>query len=363
MKRLLSAAAALVLAAALCLTSCGDTDSSGASGAKAASPWGNPSAGQSSEEDSGDGKDSKEADEPAESEDEKSAADIPDASPDDGKITDTGDISAPDESSEAEAIPSPSAQNGFTGKWELTEVTMSGMSIKGDLQGIPIAIMFQFDIKDDGTGVMFNNAGDGEESKRYDLVWEEKDGGIIIKPAEDSEGKQLMLKPDGDSLVFGSELKGNKAFMKLSRVNKFTEYDPSQQPDISEDEDINDAGSFTMDDYVGKWELYEMTSGGISMKGDMFGMPIAVMFQFEFKADGTGTLDQRDDTDSASYQIQWEMTGTGLTVISPDEEDDETEMKFTVEDGKLVSSFNDGTAKVKIKLIKVDEFTPYSGEI
>ena len=42
--------------------------------------------------------------------------------------------------------------------------------------------------------------------------------------------------------------------------------------------------------YVGKWELEEMSSTGMTLKDNFLGIPVAIMFQFEFKEDGTGAL-------------------------------------------------------------------------
>ncbi|MBQ7187384.1 MAG: hypothetical protein IJR91_07105 [Ruminococcus sp.] len=110
--------------------------------------------------------------------------------------------------------------------------------------------------------------------------------------------------------------------------------------------------------YVGKWELEEMSSGGMTLKDNFMGIPVAIMFQFEFKSDGTGELKQNDSgSDEEKSTFKWEEKDGGI-VLTPNDGSNE-EMKFTMEGDLLVASMKEGDKDATIKLKKVDEFTTF----
>ena len=117
-------------------------------------------------------------------------------------------------------------------------------------------------------------------------------------------------------------------------------------------------------DYAGKWELQEMSAGGVTMKGDIMGVPVAVMFQFEFRSDGTGTLKTNGESKDDKGEFKWEEKDGGVVVTATDGsigENGEKELKFTKEGDLLVFSMTESGQESTMKLVKVDEFTKYDG--
>ena len=101
-----------------------------------------------------------------------------------------------------------------------------------------------------------------------------------------------------------------------------------------------------------------MSSGGMTLKDNFMGIPVAIMFQFEFKSDGTGELKQNDSgSDEEKSTFKWEEKDGGI-VLTPNDGSNE-EMKFTMEGDLLVASMKEGDKDATIKLKKVDEFTTF----
>ena len=111
----------------------------------------------------------------------------------------------------------------YVGKWEVAEMTARGFTVKDSVLGIPIAIFFQAEIKDDGTGTLFENeSGDNKISVAF--KWEEKDGGIVL--TKEGVSGELKLTKEGDMLV-GSLGKSDDTSYKLKKVDSFTTFDAS----------------------------------------------------------------------------------------------------------------------------------------
>ena len=111
------------------------------------------------------------------------------------------------------------------GKWELEEMTSGGMTLRGDLMGVPVAIMFQFEFKDDGTCYMMQNNGSSSDTQKKELKWE-KDGDKVKVTASDESG-EMVFEPDGDLLVCTMKENGKDATIKIKKVSSFTEFDMS----------------------------------------------------------------------------------------------------------------------------------------
>ena len=107
-------------------------------------------------------------------------------------------------------------------------------------------------------------------------------------------------------------------------------------------------------DYAGKWELYEMSSGGMTFKDSVFGVPVAIMFQFEFKDDGTGTIVQNDDEEKEQNTLTWKEKGDGISVTMNGED-----VQFNKDGEYLVAEYKEDGKEISMKLVKVDEFTKY----
>ncbi len=126
----------------------------------------------------------------------------------------------------------------YVGKWELKEMESGGMTLKDEVMGVPVAVMFQFEFKDGGKGTMKQN---DEEENSETITWEEKDGGIVVKPADDKKAdddgpSELKFKLEDGLLVCTMEEKGQSATIKLTKVDEFTVYDKSSSPFASDDE-------------------------------------------------------------------------------------------------------------------------------
>lgn len=105
------------------------------------------------------------------------------------------------------------------------------------------------------------------------------------------------------------------------------------------------------DAFVGKWECKEMKASGVTVTDEVMGVPVAAMFQVEFKDDKTGevmmmgeeneTFDWSAEDDTASIEIDGETVEFKKDgdMIKASEESDGEEVSFT--------------------LVKVDEFTEY----
>lgn len=118
-----------------------------------------------------------------------------------------------------------SGKDDFVGKWELEEMDMNGTTMTGTMMGIvPLAWVMQVELKSDGTGYRQSvDTGSGED-KRDDLTWEYKDGKAVIT----SDGESVEFELSGGMLSAEMEQNGQKAGMKLKKVDSFTEYDPSK---------------------------------------------------------------------------------------------------------------------------------------
>ena len=329
MKKILSAAAALVLAAALCLTSCGDEDSSSGSISKAADSS-SVSSTVSETESLSDGGGTSEAQESSEaalpadtsvSENSSAESSEPDA-----------EIVPPEDSSESSE---PVQSGSLSGKWELEELSSEKMTIKGDILGVPVAVLFQFEFKDDGT-VEIMQSEYGKDIKRQSANWQEKDGGISLQNAE---GKEITFFALVDGRLTG---KLGSSELKLVHVDEFSTVDLSSEPE----DDSTPAESLSKEQVVGKWVLYEIREGTLVMKDNFMGTPVSEMIQFTFLEDGTGTATRKEDEETETDAFSWTLSDDTLSVT------DEELSQFQLKDGLLVTTFYESGNKVVIKLRK-----------
>ena len=113
---------------------------------------------------------------------------------------------------------------GYAGKWELQEMTGSGMTITDNFMGIPLAVVFQREFKDDGTGSLFQNSS-GTDQQDTSFKWEEKDGGIVL--TKNGTNEELKFTKEGDLLVTSTSVSGTEYSYKLKKVDSFTTFDAS----------------------------------------------------------------------------------------------------------------------------------------
>lgn len=105
------------------------------------------------------------------------------------------------------------------------------------------------------------------------------------------------------------------------------------------------------DKFIGKWECTEITADGMTMTGEFMGVPVAAMFQIEFKdAENGSVISVGEDPE----EFKWKADGD--TVKLESEEDDEP-VELKKEGDMLVISEKDEESEVTMKLKKVDKFT------
>lgn len=104
----------------------------------------------------------------------------------------------------------------FVGKWECTEMTADGQTIKDEFMGVPVGAMFQVEFKDDNKATI-NVLG--EEAETVD--WEADGDTVKIK----ADGEEVEIKKDGDQLVAKEGEGDEETSFKLKKVDKFTEVD------------------------------------------------------------------------------------------------------------------------------------------
>lgn len=344
MKKLITSAAAVLLAAALCLTSCGDDDSSSEceelSSVSSAVSEAESSADESQSEQSGTGRE----------DDSSQAAIAADTSVADSQAEPESSApieeSAPDESSQAE-VPV-SSDTGLVGKWELKEMESGGNVYKDEVLGLPIAILFQFEFKDDGTVEMMQSEY-GQDIKRATMGWKPKENGLWLLNANGDETVSFTLE---NGLLGGSL---GTTYIRLIKVDEFTEYDPSS---AAQEDDSTPASDLDTEDVVGKWELEEMRSGAMTLKGTYLETPVAVMIQLEFDSDGSGRIKRNEFGKEESQNIQWWMDDNTLKVrFEDDTPDDITD--FQLKNDLLTASMIDSGQTLTVKLKKVDQFTEF----
>lgn len=105
------------------------------------------------------------------------------------------------------------------------------------------------------------------------------------------------------------------------------------------------------DDFVGKWECKEMKTEGMTITDDFMGIPVAAMFQIEFKDDKTGTAMTMGE---ASEDFEWTADGDTLSA-----EIDGDTTKFKKDGDTITISEDMDGSEATIKLKKVDEFTEF----
>lgn len=106
----------------------------------------------------------------------------------------------------------------FEGKWELEELTMSGMTLTDNFFGMPVAVMMQLEVKADGKGVQYANSSGN--TKETECTW--KADGKTMKWTRESTVIEFKLK-DGKLVAEYSE-DGQTASVTLKKVSKFTEF-------------------------------------------------------------------------------------------------------------------------------------------
>jgi len=110
-------------------------------------------------------------------------------------------------------------------------------------------------------------------------------------------------------------------------------------------------------DFEGKWECEEMSVGGMTIKDNFMGIPIAVSMQIELKSDGKGTHYKTQNGTVAQNDISWEKDGSKCKVTV-----DGKALEFELKSGKLVAEYSESGQTAKVVLKKVDKFTEFTEE-
>ncbi|MCR5729080.1 MAG: hypothetical protein K6G20_01820 [Ruminococcus sp.] len=123
--------------------------------------------------------------------------------------------------------------------------------------------------------------------------------------------------------------------------------------------------------YVGKWETEKIVQDGYEYT-DFFGIPVAVMMQFDLKEDGTCTIDEMlasQSDEPVDIKGTWKADGDKVTIKaektnsdSSDKENESNELELEYKDGKLQAISEEEGKKFEYYLVKVDKFTEYDLE-
>ena len=101
----------------------------------------------------------------------------------------------------------------FAGKWEVKKLSMGDQTIEGDINGTPVAVAFQIELKDNGEGEILVAESDSEK-----INWE-ADGDTVTVKSQSGSTQDIKLTKDGDELK--AEQDGTN--MVLVKVDEFTE--------------------------------------------------------------------------------------------------------------------------------------------
>lgn len=125
------------------------------------------------------------------------------------------------------------ADSTFVGKWEAEKIVQDGHEYT-DFLGIPVAVMMQFDLKEDGTCILDEMlASQSDKAEDIKGTWKSDGDKVTIKverPASESSDKEngsneLELEYKDGKLQAIEEEDGKKVEYYLIKVDKFTEYD------------------------------------------------------------------------------------------------------------------------------------------
>lgn len=333
--------AALALSAILAcsiLVGCGDDEDSSSKKSKKNSSEAS-TVDNSGDEDSDDEDSDDESDEESDPDYDSEADDpnIGDSDDDSSKSKKNDDSSKKnDDSSKTEVDPDDLYYDkNLVGKWECKQVTDGDTTYTKEYKNKQVkAIRLEF--AKDNTGASYTGT-----HKSNDLLWSYKDGsGITFPEGKPSEVMSLKLK-DEELVVSAGELK-----LRFKKVDEFSDLDDDSKSDSKVDPDGDVDAK-----YVGKWECSganidgtgysteDIDAGGKKVK-------VATLFQFEFKADGTGVA--KSAMSSKDEALKWKVKGNTFYIY-----DDEETVEFEISGSELICKTDD----MDFKLKKVSDFT------
>lgn len=227
----------------------------------------------------------------------------------------------------------------FLGKWECEKAVIDGEEMT-DFMGIPVYAVFQLDIKNDNTASMADNVAEysgTEESLTY--TWGTVSETEIVIISEN--GDAMLCSLDGDYLV-GTDIVTDDV-MYFVRVDEFTPFDIESF--------INGFNESDKTAFFGKWECERAVIGGEETT-DINDIPLNLIYQFDFKEDGTVLLGEVIAEIMEETSWSWSMLSkTEIAVI--DGENDS--MLMTLDGDYLIVT--DDTSDDMIYLVRVNEFT------
>ena len=118
--------------------------------------------------------------------------------------------------------------------------------------------------------------------------------------------------------------------------------------------DKDESSKESKNSYVGKWEASKMIVDDETIT-DMYGIPVSVMYQFEFKEGGKGSLNVEMDEELGDTEVTWSDKGDNKVEISVDGEP----LEFELINDELVAEQEEGDSKMVLHLAKVDKFTEF----
>lgn len=117
--------------------------------------------------------------------------------------------------------------------------------------------------------------------------------------------------------------------------------------------------------FAGKWEGEKLvTDDGLEIT-DIFGIPLSVTFQFDFRENGTCVISKQVmdfSPDEEAPAGTWSSDGDKLTLVTADDDGEENTLVFEYKNDRLVVENMDEDAEGALYLVQVDEFTPFNME-
>ena len=111
----------------------------------------------------------------------------------------------------------------FEGKWECEEMSLGGMSIKGDFMGVPVAVSMQIELEKDGKGKHLKL--DKEYNVTSDAITWSADGS---KCKTTIDGYEIELEKDGSKLIGEYSCQGYNTFGPFKLVGGTAKGHPTE---------------------------------------------------------------------------------------------------------------------------------------
>ncbi len=209
MKKLLSIAAASLLIVG-CLTGCGKNEDSSSLSEKES-----PITEESVSEE--------ETSEEASTEEETTEAETTEEETTEADEDETSEEAETEAATMPEVKPDDVKEKDFVGFWECSKMYTGGVEMSGDLYGIPLGVMMQITINEDGTGILGTGliSEDEADNGNQEFNWTFEDNKIKLTNAgEDDDDEPAFAMISDGSLIITDE--NNLEYIYFTRVDKLS---------------------------------------------------------------------------------------------------------------------------------------------